>query len=253
MPTPKMRQPLKFQAYEKVKKMIISNRIPANRPITEMDLSKSLGMGRTPIREALNLLSKDGIIQLIPHKGAVLKPVSFQNLIHIYQIRELLDPLAAQQAVGRINIRQLQDIEEKYLHIEDNDPDAGQHFSRELHSLIYRSAINPYLSEIFESLDARMQVCLHSLWQLWARANDRKLMKQRNREHLAIIRALQRKDAKRTAQISRNHIFQAMEDLLRIMAVERLPVSGFSGGGRSQANQKSGPSATDGPLRRKQR
>jgi len=233
--------------------MITSNRLPANRPITEMDLSKSLGMGRTPIREALNLLSKDGLIQLVPNKGAVLKPVSFENLIHIYQIRELLDPLAARQAVGRINIQQLQEVEEKYLHIENNDPDAGQHFSRDLHSLIYRSAVNPYLTEIFESLDVRMQVCLHSLWQLWARANDCKLMKRRNREHLAIIRALQRKDVKRTAQISRNHISRAMEDILRIMAVERTLSSGSLGAGRPQESHKSPPSAIAGPLRRRRR
>ena len=85
-----VRQPLKFQAYEKVKEMITSHRLPAGRPITEMDLSKSLGMGQTPIREALNLLSKDGVIQLVPNKEAVLKPVSYENLIHIYQIREIL-------------------------------------------------------------------------------------------------------------------------------------------------------------------
>jgi len=221
MPTPGLRQPLKFQAYEKVKEMITSHRISANRPITEMDLSKHLGMGRTPIREALNLLSKDGVIQLVPNKGAVLKPVTYENLIHIYQIREVLDPLATQQAVGRINIQQLEEIEKNYLDLGDNDPDAGQHFSRELHSLIYRSGLNPYLTEIFESLDVRMQVCLHSLWQLWARANDRKLMRRRNQEHLAIIRALQRKDVKRAVQISRNHISRAMEDILRLMIAER--------------------------------
>ena len=215
------RQPLKYQAYEKVKEMITTHRLPAGRPITEMDLSKCLGMGRTPIREALNLLSKDGVIQLVPNKGAVLKPVTYENLIHIYQIREMLDPLATRQAVGRINLQQLKEIEEKYVHLEDNDQEAGQHFSQELHSLIYRSSLNPYLTEIFESLDVRMQVCLHSLWQLWARANDRKLMKRRNREHLAIIRALQRKDSNRAAQTSRNHISRAMEDILRLMTAER--------------------------------
>jgi len=213
--------PLKFQAYESIKEMITSHRIAPDQAITEMDLSKILRMGRTPIREALNLLSKDGIIQLVPHKGAVLKPVSYENLIQIYQIREVLDPLATRQAVGRIDLEQLKEIEKKYLRRANNDPEAGRHFSRDLHSLIYRSCLNPYLTEIFESLRVRMQVCLHSLWELWARANDYHLMDRRKQEHLAIIRALRKRDADEAAHISREHISRALNDILRLMAAER--------------------------------
>ena len=182
-----------------------------------------------------NLLSKDGVIQLVPHKGAVLKPVSYENLIHIYQIREVLDPLAAGQAIGRIDLARLKEIEKKYIRREDNDQEAGQHFSRELHSLIYRSCFNPYLTEIFESLNVRMQVCLHSLWELWAKANDHHLMARRKQEHLAIIRALRKRDADGAAHISRNHISRALNDILRLMATERTfssPIAGLRKRGR---------------------
>jgi DNA-binding GntR family transcriptional regulator len=223
---PPLRHPLKFQAYQRVKEMITSHRLPPGQPITEMDLSKSLGMGRTPIREALNLLSKDGVIQLVPNKGAILKPVSYEDLIHIYQIRELLDPLAARQAIGRIDLTELKEIEERSVSARDADEESGQRFSRELHSLIYRSCLNPFLVEIFDGLDIRMQVCLHSLWKLWARANNYKLIKRRNQEHLAIIRALRKMDADHVAEISRNHIARALEDILHLMAAERsLPSS----------------------------
>jgi DNA-binding GntR family transcriptional regulator len=226
------KQPLKFQAYETIKEMITSHQIAPDRAITEMDLSKILRMGRTPIREALNLLSKDGIIQLVPHKGAVLKPVSYENLIHIYQIREVLDPLAAQQAIGRIDLAQLKEIEKKYIGREDNDQKAGQYFSRDLHSLIYRSCLNPYLTEIFEGLLVRMQVCLHSLWELWARADDHRLMARRKQEHLAIIRALRKRDADGAAHISRIHISRALNDILRLMATERAFPSSNAGLGK---------------------
>ena len=246
-----VRQPLKFAAYETIKELITSHRIPPDRPITEMDLSKILGMGRTPIREALNLLSKDGVIQLVPHKGAVLKPVSYENLIHIYQIREVLDPLAARQALGRIDLTELKEIEKKYLRRKDSDQEAGQHFSRELHSLIYRSCLNPYLTEIFESLHVRMQVCLHSLWELWARANDRQLMARRKQEHLAIIRALRKKDGDRVAQISRNHISRALNDILRLMATERTVPSSIAALGKPGGNHQIRTSRKDRPLRSK--
>ena len=139
------------------------------------------------------------------------------------------------------------------MHLEDNDQEAGQHFSQELHSLIYRSSLNPYLTEIFESLDVRMQVCLHSLWQLWARANDRKLMKRRNQEHLAIIRALRRKDSNRAAQISRNHICRAMEDILRLMTAERTVPSLPSAAVKRRGIAKPGPPAAFPSLQSKRR
>ena len=234
--------PLKFQAYETIKEMITSHQIAPDRAITEMDLSKILRMGRTPIREALNLLSKDGIIQLVPHKGAVLKPVSYENLIQIYQIREVLDPLAAQQAIGRIDLAHLKEIEKRYIRREDTDQRAGQDFSRELHSLIYRSCLNPYLTEIFEGLHVRMQVCLHSLWELWARADDHRLMARRKQEHLAIIRALRKRDAEGAAHISRLHISRALDDILHLMATERpvpSPTAALGKSGRSLRNRSS--------------
>jgi len=222
-----LRRPLKFQAYETIKRMITGNQISPDYPITEMDLSKIIGIGRTPIREALNLLSKDGVIQLIPHKGAILKPISYNNLIHIYQIRELLDPLAAQQAIGRIDLAKLKEIEAKYLHGNAADLDSGHYFSQELHFLIYRSALNPYLVEIFENLLFKIQVCMHSLWNLWRQTGDLKFIKRRNQEHAEIIRAFKQNNAEYAARISREHIAKAIEDILSIITSNRSAPVGF--------------------------
>jgi len=221
------RRPLKLQAYETIKKMITGNQISPDHPITEMDLSKILGIGRTPIREALNLLSKDGVIQLIPHKGAILKPISYDHLIHIYQIRELLDPLAARQATGRIDLAKLEEIEAKYLRAKAADLDSGHYFSQELHFLIYRSALNPYLVEIFENLLFKIQVCMHSLWNLWRQTGDLKFIKRRNQEHAEIIRALKQNDAEYATRISREHISRAIEDILSIVTAKRSAATGL--------------------------
>jgi DNA-binding GntR family transcriptional regulator len=238
------RTPLKFQAYQKIKAMLTDRQIASDRPITEMELSRTLGMGRTPIREALNLLSKDGLVELFPHKGAVLKTVSHENLIHLYQIREVLDPLAASQAFGRIDLNLLGEIEKKYLDGRSGDWKAGEDFSWDLHALIYRSCLNPYLSEVFASLQTRMQVCLHSLWELWARAKDRQFMEKRNREHLAIIQALRQRDGEAVARVSREHISRAIRDIFALMAVDGPPVRQTAG-----SKGKGGGSASPLPRR----
>lgn len=209
------KKPLKYQAYEKLKRMIISNQISHKNPITELELSRTLAMGRAPIREALNLLSKDGLIQLIPNKGAILRQFSSHDLIQIYQIREVLDPLASKQATGRIDLSELKKIKKKYLNKKKSDWESGRQFSQELHSLIYRSCGNPYLMEVFENLILKIEVSRHSLWNLWTNSADLKIIERRKQEHAEIIRALKERDAENVEKISKKHISNAIRDTLQ--------------------------------------
>jgi len=211
------KESLKHQAYEKIKKLIISNQISHKHPITELELSKTLKVGRAPIREALNLLSKDGLIQLIPNKGGFLRQFSSHDLIQIYQIREVLDPLATKQAIGRIDLSELEKIEKKYVPQKITDWESGRQFSKELHSLIYHSSGNPYLMEIFENLQLKNEVSWNSLWNLWTKVPHAKVMEKRKEEHLKIIRALKKKDAQGAETESRKHISDAIQDILKMM------------------------------------
>lgn len=211
------RETLKHQAYEKIKRMIVSNQVSPDRPVTEIELSKLLGMGRGPIRESLNLLSKDGLIQLIPNKGGILRKFSSHDLIQIYQIREALDPMAAKQAAGRIPLAELEKIEKKYVLQEDTGGEPDRQLSKELHSLIYRSCGNPYLVEIFENLQLKDEVSWNSLWNLWTQTSDAEVVKKRKREHVQIIQALKQRDAESAERISKEHISNAIHDLLKMI------------------------------------
>lgn len=211
------KESLKQQSYEKIKTMIISSQISPDHPITELELSKTLKVGRGPIREALNLLSKDGLIQLIPNKGGMIKKFSSQDLIQIYQIREALDPLAAKQAIGRIDISELENLERKLLTADMSNQESGRQFSKDLHSLIYRSCGNPYLLELFENLQLKDEVSWNSLWNLWSKESDSKTIEKRMNEHLEIIRCLKEKDAGKAEKISKEHISNAIQDILRMM------------------------------------
>lgn len=209
-----VKKSLKHRAYENIKKMIISNQISHEIPITELELSKTLGIGRAPIREALNLLSKDGLIQLIPNKGAILKRFSIHDLIQIYKIREVLDPLAAKQSIGRVDPSEVKKIEEKFLRKKNPSWESGEQFSQELHSLIYQSCGNQYLIEVFQSLILKIEVSRHFLWDLFARSGDLGVLERRRNEHVEIIRLLKEKDTKNIIKISKKHICNAIKDIL---------------------------------------
>jgi DNA-binding GntR family transcriptional regulator len=209
---------LKQQAYERIRDLILENRISHDRQITELELNKTLRVGRAPIREALNLLSKDGLVQLIPNKGAFLRRFSPHDLIQIYQVREVLDPLAARQAIERIDLQELERIEKKYASREIRDWTSGRQFSKELHSFIYRSSGNPFLLAVFEDLQLKNEVSWNSLWSLWKKAPQTGAVEKRKREHLAIIQALKKRDPQKTEAKSREHISKALQDLLRMIA-----------------------------------
>jgi DNA-binding GntR family transcriptional regulator len=73
---PYIQKTKKHRAYESIKAMIVSNHARLGDAFTELSLSKTLKMGRTPIREALNLLEKDGLIHLLPNKGFFVNRIS---------------------------------------------------------------------------------------------------------------------------------------------------------------------------------
>jgi len=125
--------------------------------------------------------------------------------------------MAAKQAAGRMNLAELEKIEKKYLFQKDTGWEPDRQLSKELHALIYRSCGNPYLLEIFENLQLKDEVSWNSLRNLWTQTPDAEVIKQRKREHAQIIQALKHRDAENAEKISKEHISNAIQDLLRMM------------------------------------
>jgi DNA-binding GntR family transcriptional regulator len=219
---PQSQQTKKYKAYEAIKAMILLHHARPEDPFTELSLSQALEMGRTPIREALNLLEKDGLIYLIPNKGFILKRISSDDLIRLYQVREVLDGLAAKHAAPGIDISELDRIENKYLHGRQPDWESARQLSCELHPLIYRSCGNSYLVEVYESLRLRIDLGMNSLWQLWIGSGSTDLMERRNREHAEIIQYLKDRDGEGAERMSREHISNVIKDILYLIAGQRM-------------------------------
>lgn len=207
-----MKKPLKDQAYAKIKSMILKNEFSSDNAITELGLSSTLGIGRAPIREALNLLAKDGLIQLFPNKGAILKRWDPIDLIKIYEVRQVLDPLAAKLAIARIDIELLQKIEQSIQNM-DSDWATGMQLSHDLHDLIYRSCGNTYLWEVYNSLSLKIEVSRFFLWNMYSATSDRKAVEKRKKEHIAILNAVRDKDTKLAEKLSRKHISNVIAEV----------------------------------------
>ena len=92
---------LEEKVYHSLEQQILSGKFKAGEALTEVKLAKSLGVSRTPVREALQRLGREGLIRLVPNKGAVVVGISEKDLIDIYKIRMRLEGLAARIAAEK--------------------------------------------------------------------------------------------------------------------------------------------------------
>ncbi len=111
MPT-KARSTRVDNAYERLKNEILNGQLPPGFQAPEPDIATRLGMSRTPVREALIRLEADGLVDLVPRRGAKVLPISLQDICEIYQILSALEALAAGTACRKAGGETLAEIEE---------------------------------------------------------------------------------------------------------------------------------------------
>ena len=87
--------PLGNQAYQKLKRIILGRQISPGEKLNESELAQGLGISRTPVREAINRLEKEGLVEIIPQRGAFVVQFSAKDVLELFLIRENLEGLAA--------------------------------------------------------------------------------------------------------------------------------------------------------------
>ena len=86
---------LKQLVYDNLKERIINGTLKPGMRLREEDLSNEMNISRAPIREALNMLERDGFTTIVPRKGALVSEVKKEDLYYIWELRALLEPYAA--------------------------------------------------------------------------------------------------------------------------------------------------------------
>lgn len=104
----------KEKAFRVIRKEILSNRLPPGESLNERNLSERLKVSKTPIREAIQLLHKEGLVDFVPQKGAFVAQISLNDIGEIMQIREGLEPLAAGIAASSYPLKELAMIENDF-------------------------------------------------------------------------------------------------------------------------------------------
>lgn len=184
---------------------IITAQLPPGTRLIEMELAKAYKVSRTPIRETILMLEKDGLIEHITNRGATVLQFSAHEAEQLYDIRVVLECLAIRGAVKNLKLDDLLDLErrlERLQNIERGAEWMKEHVEVDfrLHALIKSNSGNPRLASYLDNL----QLLIHSLRLIGY--NEDALAQQAGEQHLALVRALLRRDVENAERLLADHI-----------------------------------------------
>ena len=206
---------LEEKVYLSLEEQIISQKLRPGESVTEMKLSRELGVSRTPVREALQRLDREGLIKLIPNKGAVVLGISEQDLIDIYKIRMRLEGLAARIAAEKRDealCRELHDnVELTEFYMTKGNIEKVKNLDSEFHDIIYRCCesrmLGKTLSELHRYIASYRKLSLAVSGRI-----DRSLS-----EHREIYEAIAGGNTDAADALMSKHVERALENLLQIL------------------------------------
>jgi DNA-binding GntR family transcriptional regulator len=193
------------KAYVAIRDRLIMLDIRPGEPIDDDELANALGVGRTPVREALKRLEVDRLVVSYPRRGTFATGMDISDLAHVSDIRAHLEPLAARRAAERAarTVRgELEELATKIEQLDVTQVDRTELMRWDLgvHRAIYRAANNPHLEDVlirYDNLATRM----HCLFLDRMPAVDSHV-----REHVELLRAIAGGDADRADDLAREHV-----------------------------------------------
>ncbi|MGY4738883.1 GntR family transcriptional regulator [Streptomyces sp. ATMOS53] len=201
------------RAYRVVRDRLVMLEIRPGAPINEDQLAQSLGVGRTPVREALKRLQYERLIATYPRRGTFATDVNITDLAHISEVRQELEPLAAAQAARRATAADratLTDLLRELQSPDSRPQDAAElmHLDLQVHRAIYAATHNPYLEDTL----VRHDNLATRIWCLFVdRLTD---MAGHVEEHGPLIEAIVAGDPDKAAQLARSHV-EGFEQAIR--------------------------------------
>jgi DNA-binding GntR family transcriptional regulator len=193
------------RAYRAVRDKLVMLDIRPGEPINEDQLAQSLGVGRTPVREALKRLQYERLVATYPRRGTFATDVNITDLAHISEVRQELEPLAAAQAARRATATDRTALTAVRQELESVDPrrdDAAElmHLDLKVHRAVYAATHNPYLEDAL----VRHDNLATRIWCLFIdRLSD---MAGHVEEHGPLIDAIVAGDPHTAARIARTHV-----------------------------------------------
>ncbi|MBI9104444.1 MAG: GntR family transcriptional regulator [Spirochaetales bacterium] len=191
---------LKEKAYEIIKRKILNCELQPGDVIDKNVLIEELGVGRTPIREALSNLEQENLVVIMPRRGVVVSNISINELGQIYTVREIIEPAMIRLALPNIGEGELNEFRELFNSYIQMDILEQTTADSRFHQFLASKTENSYIIRLMDNLHSQNQ----RLRIITSKVPDR--MRNSSEEHLQIIEKLMTKDADGAEALMRKHI-----------------------------------------------
>ncbi len=201
------------EAYERLKDALQHAGLEPGEPLSEVKLSKLLGISRTPVREALHQLAQEGMVQVIPGRAVTVASRSLKDVLDVVHMRSLLEPelarLVAESASPEHITRLQHAIQEMMAALHNDDYSRWSKADVIFHETMHRACPNPLLGETIVLLRNRV----HHLANTDSRRNPARLIAC-TEEHRLVVDAIANHDAKAAEEAMRDHLNHLRTSLL---------------------------------------
>lgn len=203
--------PLRDVVFQTLRQAILRGELKPGERLMEIHLAQKLGVSRTPVREAIHKLELEGLVLMIPRKGAVVAEITLRDLEEVLEVRMALEELAVRSACRRINKEQLAELRELAesfkAALSGEDVSAYVEADVALHDAIYAATGNSRLVQMLSNL--REQMYRYRMEYLKDRGAHNRLAT----EHEEILTALENRDEAAAVKSMRFHVEQQKEHI----------------------------------------
>ena len=209
------RQVLHQEVAVRLRQRIVEGHLAPGRKLNERELAESLHVSRTPLREAIKMLAVEGLVELLPNRGAVVALMSEQDVTDTFEVIAGLEGQSGELAAQRITDEELAEV--RALHFEmlaahtRRDLPTYYRINAQIHTRINAAARNRVLTQTWSTVNARLQA-------LRFRSNlDESKWKRAVKEHERMIDLLAARDAEGMRDLMTTHLLHKRDAVLELM------------------------------------
>lgn len=214
------RQSLTSAVADKLRDQIIRGEIPEGAQLRQDAIANQYQVSRIPVREALRQLDAEGLITIVPNRGAIVPSLSAQDVEELFTIRALLEPEVLKLSIPRLTAEDLESADAILRQYVD-ELRRQEHVSTwgrmnwEFHSVLYSRANRPHMMNIIRNVNAKGE--RYTRLQLYLTHG----MQRANREHHELLELCRNRDVDGACALLRDHILHAGQSLKQVLEEQR--------------------------------
>lgn len=205
------------EAYNIIKNKIINLELKPLSDLSEELFQKELNISRTPIREAIQRLSKEGFVRIYSRKATIVSDITLDLINSVYEVRLLNEPYLARLACRHVSDEQIRRLKNEFLRLKDDGEsrDNREYYialDKELHDMLIMYSSNEFLQDLFSVINDHNQ-------RIRIQTSRRNTSYHKSiREHLEILTAFENRDEETVEASVRTHIQNAKKEAFEFYA-----------------------------------